>query len=449
MSGEQADASLRAAPRNQADASLRAAPRSTFIPFRRSEVVAMCADELPEAERGSFLGFATMLNSLIHHRFHAHIEALKDAYHPFNAEALGRTRAEANGDERLAARRRLEEELAALAVAANFTELDVSELDRAFTEHSLLKVRLAVDMDVIDKVMVFRRGESVRVERVPLLFGLLRRTVEFPNYARVLVYAAFKDAEHFAGVNTDRLAFRPGSMIIKLFQNVPRNDLEMVLPNVKVGMRRVDKLLIGVPAFVSGAIVVATKLLAPLGLLLLLLAFWLGIRDEPVIIGQTALVSTGAGLVAFGAFLMRQVTKFMNRKIMFMKALSENLYFRNLDNDAGVFHHLLDAAEEAEAIEAVLAYHFLRVSPQPLTAAELDRMVEDWLARRLDAPVDFEVADGLRKLRELSLVTEDEPGRFGAVGLDEAKRRMDHAWDTVFDYNNPVCGDPRQTLSVQ
>jgi hypothetical protein len=407
-----------------------------FIPFRRSEIVAMCADDLPVGERESFLGFTGMLTSLIHHRFHAHIEALKDAYHPFNTEAAGSTGARVSREERVAARQRLERELEALARAANFTELDVSELDRAFSEHSLLKVRLAVDMDVIDKVLVFRRGESIRTERVAILFGLLRRTVQFPNYARVLVYAAFKDAEHFAGVNTDRLPFRPGSMVIKLFQNVPRSDLEMVLPNVKVGMRRVDKLLIGVPAFVSGVIVIATKLLAPLGLLLLLLAFWLGIRDEPVTIGQTALVSTGAGLVAFGGFLVRQVTKFMNRKIMFMKALSENLYFRNLDNDAGVFHHLLDAAEEAEAVEAILAYHFLRTASEPLAAADLDGRVEQWLARRADAPIDFEVADGLRKLRELSLVTEDEHGRVAAVGLDEAKKRLDRAWDNVFRYDD-------------
>jgi hypothetical protein len=33
----------------------------------------------------------------------------------------------------------------------------------------------------------------------------------------------------------------------------------------------------------------------------------------------------------------------MSARSSFMKALSENLYFRNLDNDAGVFHHLLDA----------------------------------------------------------------------------------------------------------
>jgi hypothetical protein len=411
-----------------------------FIPFRRSEIVAMCADELPETERESVQGFATMLASLIHHRFHGHIEALKDAYHPFSTELRAGTRF--SRAERLDARRRLEDELAGLARAANFTVLDVAELESAFTEHSLLKVRLAVDMDVIDKVMVFRRGESMRVERVAFLFGLFRRTVVFPSYSRVLVYAAFKEAEHLAGVNLDRLPFQPGSMVIKLFQNVPRSDLEMVLPNVKVGMRRIDKLFIGVPAAISGIIVIATKLLAPLGLLLLLLAFWLGIRDEPVTIGQTALVSTGAGLIAFGGFLVRQVTKFMNRKIMFMKALSENLYFRNLDNDAGVFHHLLDAAEEAEAVEALLAYHFLRVAPEPLTSADLDRQVEAWLARRWDAPIDFEVGDGLRKLRELSLIVDDDQGRLRAVGLDDAKRRMDHAWDNLFDYSNRAAAVP-------
>jgi len=37
-----------------------------------------------------------------------------------------------------------------------------------------------------------------------------------------------------------------------------------------------------------------------------------------------------------------------------------------------VFHHLLDAAEEEEVKEAVLAYHFLRTAAGPLTAAELD-----------------------------------------------------------------------------
>lgn len=323
--------------------------------------------------------------------------------------------------------------MAALALAANFTEIETGDLDRAFTEHSLMKVRLAVDLEVVGKIMLFRRGESIMRRRVPVWLGLRRKTIEFTGYAKVLVYATFKDADHFAGTNLDRLPFRPGSTIVKLFQNVPRDDLEMVFPNVQVRMRLIDKLLIGIPAAISGIIVIVTKLLTSLVLLLLLLAFWVGMSEKPVEIDQTALVSIGVGLAAFGGYAVRQVTKFKNRKIVFMKALSENLYFRNLDNDAGVFYHLLDAAEEAECIEAVLAYHFLRAAASPLTPAELDRRVEDWLAKRWDARVDFEVHDGLRKLRELFLVVEDEHSRLTAVDLTEAKRRMDEVWDSQFD----------------
>lgn len=409
-----------------------------FIPFRKTDVVSMCADEVPEPERESFLGFTQMLASLLHHRFHANIEALKDAYHPFNPDADTRTLVQLDQAGRLAARQRLEEELVALARAANFILMDAADLDRAFAEHSLLKVRMAVDTDAIEKVMFFRRGESERTRQVRGPLGLGRRTVRFTNYARVLVYATFKDAGHFAGTPIERLPFQPGSTIVKLFQNVPRDDLEMVFPNVQVRMRPIDKLLIGVPAVISGAIVIATKLITSVGLLLVLLAFWVGLRDQPVTINQTALVSLGAGLAAFGGYLVRQVTKFKNRKIMFMKALSENLYFRNLDNDAGVFHHLLDAAEEAEFIEALLAFHFLRTAGAPLTATDLDRRIEEWFAQRWASRFDFEVDDGVRKLRELALVDEDVDGRLSAIPLGEAKRRMDRIWDGLFDFTDPA-----------
>ena len=49
-----------------------------------------------------------------------------------------------------------------------------------------------------------------------------------------------------------------------------------------------------------------------------------------------------------------------------MKALSDNLYFKNLDNNAGVFYHLIDAAEEEEFKEAVLAYYFLLTAKDPV-----------------------------------------------------------------------------------
>ena len=408
-----------------------------FIPFRRTSIVTMCADDLPEQERESFLAFTELLASLLHQEFRTRLEALKDTYQPFNPNTDTRTLVELGPAEREAAEQRLVDELTALAEDANFERISTDDLDRAFTEESLVKVRLEADFDDFEQVVFYRRGAHTRQEQVKHLFGLRRRTIEFTDYAKVLVYVRFKDADHFEaqGRAVDKLPFTPGSTIIKLFQDVPRADLEMLFPNAQVRMRRVDKLLIGVPAVVSGVIVVATKLIAALVPVLLLLAFWFGVRREPVQLDQGQLVALGAALAAVGGFVVRQFTKFKNRKIQFMKALSENLYFRNLDNDAGVFHHLLDAAEEEEAKEAVLAYHFLRTAPGPLTPAELDGRIEDWFARRWEATLDFEVGDGVDKLRRLRLVDDDGQGRLAAVSLDEAKRRLDETWDGLFAYH--------------
>jgi len=409
-----------------------------FIPFRKASIVTMCVDEVPAQERESFRAFVDLLASLLHHEFRTRLEVIKDTYHPFNPDSDTRSIVEPGPAERQAAQQRLVDELSALADDANFERISVDDLGRAFVEESLMKVRLEADFDDFEQIVFYRRGEHTRREEVKQFLGLRRRTLEFTTYAKVLVYVKFQDAAHFEakGKKIDDLPFTPGSTIIKLFQNVPRADLEMLFPNAQVRMRPIDKLLIGVPAAVSGAIVIATKLIAAVIPVLLLLGFWVGLRREPVELNQGQLVALGAALMAFGGFVVRQFTKFKTRKIQFMKALSENLYFRNLDNDAGVFHHLLDAAEEEEVKEAVLAYHFLRTATGPLTAAELDGRIEEWFTRRWDASFDFEVDDGVAKLRRLRLVDDDGQGRLVAVRLDEAKCRLDEIWDDLFAYNN-------------
>ena len=407
-----------------------------FIPFRKSDVVAMCVDEVQDGQREPFRAFVELLESLLHHEFRGRLEALKDAYYPFNPDADVRTVHEPSATERDAAQERLVKELTALAEAANFERISPDDLDRAFVEESLVKVRLEADFDDFEHVVFYRRGVRTREEQVKRWFGLRRKDITFTNYGKVLVYVKFKDAAHFQGrgKKVDDLPFAPGSMIIKLFQDVPRADLEMLFPNARVRMRAIDKLLIGVPAVVSGIIMVVTKLVAALLPVALLLAFWFGLRREPVELNQGQLVALGAGLAAFGGYVARQFSTFKNRKIQFMKSLSDNLYFRNLDNDAGVFNHLLDAAEEEEVKEAVLAYHFLRSAEGALTADELDERIEAWFARRWGAEFDFEVADGVRKLRRLRLV-DDTEGGLEAVPLVEATRRLDETWDNLFTYN--------------
>lgn len=148
-------------------------------------------------------------------------------------------------------------------------------------------------------------------------------------------------------------------------------------------------------------------------------------------------------LATIGAFLFKQWNSYKNRKIKFMKTLGDNLYFKNLDNNAGVFHHIVADAEEEEFKEVLLGYLFLLKSKDGLTAQALDAAIEDWFVKVYKAAIDFEIEDALAKLKRLNLCTAKaslagEPTILTAVPLSEACRRLDRLWDAFFQPETPA-----------
>lgn len=103
-----------------------------------------------------------------------------------------------------------------------------------------------------------------------------------------------------------------------------------------------------------------------------LFGYWLGFSSKEVTINSQHLIALGVGAGVLGGFIFKEWSKFKNRKLRFMKALADNLYFKNLDNNSGVFHHLIDSAEE-ECKEAILAYYFLVIERGFMTSEHLDK----------------------------------------------------------------------------
>jgi hypothetical protein len=260
-----------------------------------------------------------------------------------------------------------------------------------------------VDLKEFDDLMLYCRGSNERTETVRLMFGLFQREVRFLNYDRVVLFIRFADR----GARTDN-DFTPGRVMIKLFQNVPDADLEMLFPNTRVAMRWIDRFLIGVPALASGVVVATTKLGAPLVLLATLGGFWLGLHSEPVTLDKRGLLVIGAGVAALGAYLWKQWSSYRNRKERFRQALTRDLYFKLLDNNAGVLLRVLDDAEDSECKEAFIALYFLLAQGRAISAKALDAVIEDWFAERWHARLDFEIEDALKKLQQLTLAQEHD-----------------------------------------
>ena len=307
---------------------------------------------------------------------------------------------DAGGDPTAPAYAEFAEALRELLGRANYREVAGRELADAFESQALSAVRIEVDMSSFRELHVFARGREPRTETVRSFLGLVRRRVDFDVLDRVLVLSSMNPTEleraRLKGHGGAQL--RPSPLMLKLFRGIPVPDMEMLLPNTRLRMRRLDQAVVFVPAFVSVALA-ASKVLFSITAIIGLVKFWVGLQeDHPV-------ASGGWGLVAAGSFTLLGITmgawtKYQKRRLEYANAHSQTLYFQTLDSEAGAFLRVLDEAFEEEAKEAALAWAFLHAHG-PATDRELDERIERWVHERTGRRCDFEVDDALAKLERL------------------------------------------------
>jgi len=397
------------------------ADRERFIPQRIGQLTTdLCSLPWPEDHDGAeqFRSFSRLTSALYHYEFHDREQVVTEAW-------------ERVGDDPGAADL-VVAELTGLLDGANYTPVTTAELDDALVSESLIPLRLEVDLDDYDELLIYRRGSQQDTVKIRKWMGLRSDEQTITVDKRVVVYTQVKPQSWFDERKIDPADRNlvPNHVSLKQFQNVPRADIEMLLPSTQVGFRFIDSMLVGVPAVASGVAVLATKLLPTLGLIFLLVGAWLGFRDEQPDIDQAALVILFGGAVTLGGFVFRQWTKLKNRRIDYLKTLTENLYLRTLAAGPGVLHTLLSSAEQQEVAEVLLAYRFLLATPGGLTAAELDAEVETWLRDAGQGDIDFEVADAVAKLRRMEVIEGRRTMR--ALPLPESLALLDRRWDDLF-----------------
>jgi len=433
-----------------------------FVPQRTGQLTRDLAD-LPWADADGadragtggaeeFRAFAQLLAALYHYEFHEREQRAVDAW-----EALGEDGADRDRTNRDDAADAITGELSGLLDGANYVPVTMAELDDALSRESLIPLRLDVDLDDYDEVLIYRRGSHPDTVSIPKWRGLRHEEKTITVDERVVVHTRVKPSRWFEehGIDPADRNLVPGHVSLKQFQNVPRADIEMLLPSTRVRFRPIDTILVGVPALVSGIAVLATKLLPTIGLIALLVAAGLGFREESPELDQTALVVLLGGVVTLGGFLFRQWTKLKNRRVEYLKTLSENLYFRTLADGPGVLHTLLATAEQQEVVEVLLAYRFLLASPDGVTAAELDATIERWLLEACQQEIDFEIDDAIGKLRRLGVIDEiavaDGDDLLRPLPLSTVLVDLDRRWDDLFRHHpdeDGRAGDHSDTTSA-
>ncbi len=389
--------------------------REHYIPIRRQDLVALlCSDrDLPEAAADQFRQLCDLLSATFHFEYHRLLEELKDEYAPFDPDACTKQIAPVSAEERARKIDRLFERFAWLMERANFRPLARAEIEAATRAVSEWGLNMDVDFNVFERLDLYERGDLVGTRYHRRWRNLWRlEPVQVPIYQRLVVIVKLKASERLpASVDTK-------DVFLKIFKDIPKADLEMLLPGTRFRMPGTARLKLG-SSFLSGLALVGYNVgrqilnFAVLGWQF----FWMP-------------------LVAVFGYGYRQYYGYQTTKTACTLRLTQSLYYQNLGNNQGVLFHLLDEAEEQECREAMLAYYYLWrcAGEQGWTMSDLDDYVEMDLERLAGIKVDFEIDDALAKLERLNLVTKNGE-RFAAVPLEQALERLDYTWDNYFKYN--------------
>jgi hypothetical protein len=199
-----------------------------------------------------------------------------------------------------------------------------------------------------------------------------------------------------------------------------------------------DTLALGVPA-IAGGIPILLNLASTVTVLFLVIGFYLGlvaaVEHDELKRGFAAM----SGLAALIGFIMRQWLRYQRASLKYQRELTDNIYFRNVNNNAGIFDYIIGSAEDQECKETFLAYYFLRTASLPLTQAELDRRIEQWLDEAFGVETDFAVADALAKLERFSLLKR-EGERLHALAPEEALAQLCDVWSKLLPCRAPSPG---------
>jgi len=417
--------------RNDTPPKRRRRPRTAsgqenFIPLRKADLrKAILADSiLTTPQREQLTQLCRLLEAAIHHDYHELLEQLKDSYAPFDPDADTQGRAELSDEQRQELADDFFAALVDLVDRANYRHLLHEHLVDALDEATAFGINLDVDFNVFKRLEIFARGSAVVTKRLPGWWNRWRnKTIDIPVYQRLILLFRLREHKRLgpaADLNT---------IYVKMFKDIPKSDLDMLLPGTKVRMSWLDQSKILLPT-VSGIAMALFKIVQGA----LAVAFM-------SIYGLLALLGLVGGTIGYG---IRSFFAYLNTKDKYHLSLTRSLYFQNLDNNAGVIFRLLDDAEEQEFREAIIAYFLLwkNAGPDGWTIDQLDLAAEQFLLEASGVQVDFEIGDALDKLVAMKLVRPVAGAKWCAVELDPALAVLDATWDGIFHAGQR--GTPRQ-----
>ena len=387
-----------------------------FIPLRHYELAKRLVTyfELTPQEIDHFTQLTDRLASISHVSHLHELFRIEAQYSRLDPDADIWNRSESDADLALVTERFFDN-LSSILHNAHYQRLTRQQIEQAVSIGSQWGVKLEVDFDLFEQMDVYVRGyRKVDVERRRWQTFFRKEVIQLPEFRRlVLAFRLKNDSEE------DERLLTKDCVYLKNFKDIPETDLEILLPGSKVRLSFLDRGKILVPT-VSGIAVTVYKIVRAAAVLTI--ATLAGIWGWVLLIG------------ALLAYVIKSVLGFVRTKDKYRFDLTQNLYLKNLDNNAGVLYRVFNESEEQELCESLLGYVILlKAGPAGVSEKSLQMKAEKFLKVLVGDVVKFDPHDSLAKLIRLGLAHVDDAGNWTATRIESSAAVLHEKWQRLIE----------------
>ncbi|XP_008462204.1 uncharacterized protein LOC103500618 isoform X2 [Cucumis melo] len=211
------------------------------------------------------------------------------------------------------------------------------------------------------------------------------------------------------------------SLQLKIYEKIPIPDLPVIFPDKKLSFRIIDALRLDAATILG------------------LLAFFINYKFENVLSSPSAIVLDVVAFSALVIYITRVVLGYKQTWDRYQLLVNRTLYEKTIASGFGSVHFLLDASEQQQYKEAILAYAILlkEEKGEVTCGKSVGDKCEKFLYEVLKVKVEMAIDNAIDTLSRLGLVTlteveaEDGRTRVQAVGCGKAYEALKQHWNNL------------------
>ncbi|MAI69863.1 MAG: hypothetical protein CMM01_03005 [Rhodopirellula sp.] len=262
---------------------------------------------------------------------------------------------------------------------AGYKKVERADIEKCVGVASQWGVPLHVDLELFEQLVVYARGDIMGTRFRRRLRKMYRmETFEIPVYQRMVV--AFQLKSELLGdeaLSTDK-------MHLRMFKNIPKEDVDTLLPGARVRISGLDHVKIIVPSL--GGFLMSLRKIAQYAILFAVIALHWSLILIGLLIG----------------YLIKSTLGYFEAKKKRELKLTRNLYFQKLDTNAGVGHRIIQQAHRQRTCQLIVACYALQTAGEPLSPRRLRRRCERILREAIGVEIDFQIERVLSSLQQMN-----------------------------------------------